>query len=203
MRISDLSDASGVSIPTLKFYLREGLLQPGDPVARNQATYDDRHVRRLRLIRALTEVGRLSLRDVRRVLDAVEDEELPVHQVLGTAQYALEPPSSTEPDIGAVATVDAALAKLGWHVTDDAPARQTIADAVGVLRSFGWSVSPDDLIRYAKAVERLAERESLISSEAADREALVERMVVGSVAFESILAAFRRLAQEHHSAKRQ
>ena len=47
MRISDLSRASGVTIPTIKFYLREGLLPSGDRTARNQATYEAAHVRRL------------------------------------------------------------------------------------------------------------------------------------------------------------
>ena len=37
MRISELSTASGVPVPTLKFYLREGLLPPGDAIAVNQA----------------------------------------------------------------------------------------------------------------------------------------------------------------------
>jgi hypothetical protein len=44
MRISELSKASGVSIPTIKFYLREGLLPQGRLVAANQANYEeDRH----------------------------------------------------------------------------------------------------------------------------------------------------------------
>lgn len=202
MRISDLSAASGVSLPTLKFYLREGLLQPGEALARNQASYGERHLRRLRLIRALSEVGKLSLREVKAVLDAADDPNVPIHELLGVAQYALEPGSPTAIDPSASATVDAAIEMLGWHVSDDAPARRSIAHAVEVLRSLGWSIEPAVLVRYAKAVDGLAAREVAISDDAADRERLVERMVVGSVVFEAILSAFRRLAQEHHSAGR-
>ena len=202
MRISDLSAASGVTLPTLKFYLREGLLQPGDALARNQAAYGDRHLRRLRLIRALTEVGKLSLREVKAILEAADDPNLPVHEMLGVAQYALEPASPLAVDPSATATVDAAIETLGWRVSDDAPARRSIAHAVEVLRSLGWSIDPGVLVRYAKAVDRLAEREVAISDQAADRERLLERMVVGSVVFDAILTAFRRLAQEHHSAAR-
>ncbi len=200
MRISELSAASGVSLPTLKFYLREGILQPGDAVGRNQATYGERHLRRLRLIRALTEVGNLSLREVRAVLDAADDPNLPIHDLLGTAQYALEPSTPADIDPEATATVDAAVEALGWRISADPPARRSIAHAVEVLRSFGWTVEPADLVRYAKAVDRLAAREVAISDEAGDREQLVGRMVIGSVLFEAILTAFRRLAQEHHSA---
>jgi DNA-binding transcriptional MerR regulator len=199
MRISELSAASGVSLPTVKFYLREELLQPGESTGRNQATYDERHLRRLRLVRALTEVGKLSLREVKAVLAAADDPSLPVHELLGVAQYALEPTSPPVIDPSAVATVDAAVETLGWRVSDDAPARRSIAHAVEVLRSLGWSVEPADLVRYAKAVDRLAQREVGISDDATDRERLVERMVVGSVVYEQVLTAFRRLAQEHHS----
>lgn len=199
MRISELSATSGVPIATLKFYLREGLLPPGDPVARNQATYDERHLRRLRLIRALTEVGKLSLRDVRAVLEAAVNPAIPIHDLLGTAQYALEPSTPATTDRAAQATVDAALVDLGWQVSSDAPARRTLAYAVATLRDLGWTVAPADLVRYARAVDELARREASLGDGSADRERLVERMVTGSVVFEAILGAFRRLAHEHHS----
>lgn len=202
MRISELSAATGISVPTLKFYLREGLLPPGASQVRNQATYDQRHLRRLRLIRALTEVGHLSLREVKAVLAAAEDPRTPVHDLLGTAQYALEPPIPAAIDPVATAIVDEAINALGWHVSADAPARGSIARAVDVLRSFGWTVRSTDLVRYAKAVDGLAKREVSIADDATDREGLVERMVVGSVLFDEVLSAFRRLAQEHHSANR-
>jgi DNA-binding transcriptional MerR regulator len=202
MRISGLGAASGVSLATIKFYLREGLLQPGESTGRNQAKYDERHLRRLRLIRALTEVGKLSLREVKAVLAAADDPSVPLHELLGVAQYALEPTSPLAIDPGATAAVDAAIEALGWRVSDDAPARRSIAHAVEVLRSLGWSVEPADLVRYAKAVDRLAQREVGISDDVPDREGLLERMVVGSVVFEAILTAFRRLAQEHHSGAR-
>ena len=49
MRISELAAVTGVTIPTIKFYLREGLLPSGVARAANQADYDETHVRRLRL----------------------------------------------------------------------------------------------------------------------------------------------------------
>ncbi|GMA88788.1 hypothetical protein GCM10025868_40380 [Angustibacter aerolatus] len=44
-------------VATVKYYLREGLLPPGTPTSRTQAQYDEEHVRRLRLVRALLDVG--------------------------------------------------------------------------------------------------------------------------------------------------
>src|SRR5687767_10229380 len=207
MRISELSTSSGVSIPTLKFYLREGLLQPGTPIGRNRADYGAAHLHRLRLVRALTEVGKLSLGDVRRVLAAAADPHVSMHALLGTAQYALEPdlPESGGDDeelATARSTVDATLELLGWQVAADAPARATAARAVASLRALGWEVTPEHLVRYARAVDELAAAEVSIRDQGTDRETVVERMVVGSVLYEAILGALRRLAHEHHSARR-
>lgn len=85
MRISDLSHATGVPVPTIKFYLREGILPFGRGIATNQAEYGEDHVRRLRLIRALAEVGGLPLATVRDVLGAVDDPGPPIHDALGIA----------------------------------------------------------------------------------------------------------------------
>ena len=56
MRLAELSDTTGVTVATLKYYQREGLLHPGRPLSRTQADYDASHVERVRLVRALTEV---------------------------------------------------------------------------------------------------------------------------------------------------
>src|SRR6266511_2434972 len=137
MRISELSRESGVSIPTIKFYLREGLLPPGTPTASNQAQYGDGHVHRLRLVRVLMDVGGLGVAAVRKVLDAIADEALPKHEMLGTAQFALGP----VPDAGPVpddvararAEVDRFLAERGWRVSPENPSRRTLADALAAL----------------------------------------------------------------------
>ena len=47
MRIAELSRRSGVSVPTIKYYLREGLLAAGERTGPNQARYDEAHLRRL------------------------------------------------------------------------------------------------------------------------------------------------------------
>jgi hypothetical protein len=65
MRMAQLSSVAGIPIGTIKFYQREGLLPPGERTSPNQADYDERHVRRLRLIRGLIDVGRLSIVEAR------------------------------------------------------------------------------------------------------------------------------------------
>ena len=205
MRISELSRASGVPVPTLKYYLREGLLQPGTATAPNQARYDERHLRRLRLIRALTDVGGLSLGAVHAVLDAIADETLPLHDLLGVAHHALGPQAargSVPPDVAhARREVDAFVDGLRWHVSPDAPARHALADALVGLRRLGRDVGTEVFAPYARLADELAARE-IRAVPGGSRVETVESAVVGTVVFEAALVALRRLALEHHSAVR-
>jgi DNA-binding transcriptional MerR regulator len=205
MRISELSRVTGVPMPTIKFYLREAILAPGRRIATNQAEYDESHVRRLRLIRALAEVGGLPLATVRDVLRAVDDPDLPMHEALGIAQRALAP-ELTEPDDPAVAEahteVDRFLDRLGWKISPDAPARNELAVALATLRHLGWPQANTRLFEhYARAADRLAAREvERTTPTGATRSEMMERVVIGTVVFDAVLSALRRLAQEHRSA---
>jgi len=73
MRISALAAEAGLPLATVKFYLREGLLHPGIATSATQASYDESHVRRLRLIRALTGSVGLSVQQTRLILELVDD----------------------------------------------------------------------------------------------------------------------------------
>src|SRR5918996_6103460 len=162
MRISELSAVSGISIPTINFYRREGLLPAGTPTAVNQADYDEAHLHRLQVIRALTEIGRVRLRDVRRIVEAIDDERLPLHDLLGVAQYALEgadDQAAAPPERADERVVDAALESLGWHVKPDAPARRSLARALASLRELGWEPTPQMVARYGAAIDALAAAE--------------------------------------------
>ncbi|MGI8620739.1 MAG: MerR family transcriptional regulator, partial [Actinomycetota bacterium] len=140
MRISELSRTTGVAIPTVKYYLREGLLARGDATAANQAEYGPSHAHRLHLIRVLREVGGLTVGQIAAVLAAIDDESLPRHELFGLTQRALAP-SSQEPVPAEVtlarAEIDSFLADLGWQVSAEAPARTALADALMSLRKLG------------------------------------------------------------------
>ncbi|NUW40562.1 MerR family transcriptional regulator [Nonomuraea rhodomycinica] len=202
MRISELSTRSGVALATIKYYLREGLLHQGEQVAATRAEYDDSHLRRLRLIRALLEVGRLPVAAIKQVVEAVEDETLPVHQVLGTAHYALGPtvePESGEPWDAALAQTDAIIAGQGWTITPHAPTRAELAQTLLTLRRLGMST---DVTRYAEAARRIARDDMDTIPLDAPRESAVEALVLGTVLYGRALDTLRRMAHESESAHR-
>ena len=88
MKISELSHETGAPLATIKFYLREGLLHVGEHSAPNQATYGEVHVRRIHMIRALTDVGGLSVAEAKRVIDAI-DSDVPLTRAFEVAQSAV------------------------------------------------------------------------------------------------------------------
>lgn len=98
MRMAGLAQATGVPVATLKYYLREGLLHPGRATSRTQAEYDDSHVERVRLVRALHEVGGLGLAAVGRVLATIDDPQVERLGVLAAAQQSLYGEAPDDPD---------------------------------------------------------------------------------------------------------
>jgi len=203
MRMSELSARSGVAIPTIKYYLREGLLHPGEQLAATRADYDDSHLRGLRLIRALLEVGGLPVAAIKKVVDAVREESLPVHELLGAAQYALSPAVEPEPTPAweaARAEVDALIDGLGWRVGPAAPARDELAQTLVTMREHGLS---GELEPYARAAAKLVAEVELDAIPAdGPRDAAVEALILGTVLYGRAFDALRRLAQESESARR-
>ncbi len=89
MKIGELSEETGVAVASIKYYVREGLLPPGQRTSRNAVSYDAEHTRRLRLIRALREIGGLPVEVIRSVLETADDHDKSLHQVLGAVQRSL------------------------------------------------------------------------------------------------------------------
>lgn len=204
MRIGELSSRSGVPVPTIKFYVREGLLPAGQLTSPNQASYDSGHERRLRLIRALLDVGGLSLAAIGDVLRVVEDPEQPVHKVLGIAAKRLTPLRGGEsgPELeDARDEVAELLERRGWRAGADRPAGESLAEVVVALRRAGHGGFVELLDDYAAAAETVARADLDYVGRRVAREDLVESVVVGTVLGEAMFGALRRLAQADASAR--
>ena len=71
--MGELAEASGVPVPTIKHYLREGLLPEPVKTSRNMAYYPPEFVDRIKLIKQLQEERFMPLKAIKSVLD--EDPE--------------------------------------------------------------------------------------------------------------------------------
>lgn len=213
MLMSELSSRSGVPVATIKYYLREGLLPPGAATSATRAEYGATHLRRLRLIRTLLNIGEIPLAAIGKILAVVDDESVGVHQMLGAVQYELGPhparPADDDPDWQAASReVDDLIASMGWTVAPTAPARTLLALTLAALRRTRSAPPGPGLPAYAEAMAHLAAGEVASLGPAPEspqaegsRVALAESAVVGMVLHERVIVALRRLAQEDASAR--
>jgi DNA-binding transcriptional MerR regulator len=202
MKISQLCEASGVSVPSIKFYLREGLLHSGERTSPNQADYDAGHIERLRLIRALIDVGGLSVATAHRVLEAVDARELPLDYVFGVAQYAVSDTTLYD-DVDAESTglqvVDAAIERMGWSVTAENPGRHGAARILDTYTGLGHEHLAHIPDGYAHAAELIAQADLDAVATRNDVRDMAETVVIGTVLGDGLVASLRRIAQEHIS----
>ncbi|MFG2649553.1 MerR family transcriptional regulator [Streptomyces sp. NPDC048436] len=210
MRLAELSTRSGVSTATIKYYLREGLLPPGRRMTATQAEYDENHLQRLRLVRALIQVGRVPVASAREVLTALENETLDHNSRLGTALYALpHGPEPAEDDPAAETahhTVDTLLERIGWQYSQDigprSPAYAMLVTAVGTLARLGYPCAVDDLAPYAGAAAQLGVSDLDLMERYGSLDAQLEAAIALTVLYEPVLLSLRRLAQAEESNRR-
>jgi DNA-binding transcriptional MerR regulator len=199
MKMAEFSLTSGVSVATIKMYVREGLLPAGEKRGPNQALYGEAHLKRLRLIRALVTVGGLNLSAARAVVSAI-DSDMPVAEAFEIAQHAVSVPAAAEPAAEALRLIDEAT--RGWHVSPHNPGRLQAARALESFVGAGQQDSSGWVRRYAQAALTAAEADLDEIAERPDRTSKVETVVVGTVLGDALLSGLRRAAQEHVTSQR-
>ena len=216
MKISELSAATDVPVGTIKYYLREGLLRPGERTSRTTAHYDHGHVERIRLVRALTDAGGLGIAQIKRVVDVIDADAPPRLDVLATAQNALvdgevpadrEDPVDGEAPVGREDPVDGEdpadgppsarardwAERRGWFSYDGDQVIGRFERAWAACEDAGIDIDEAVMDQYADAVEAIARVDlAYVPLEADDA---VRRVIVGTVMIEPVLAALRLLAQ--------
>lgn len=79
LTIGKLSKASGVKVPTIRYYEQIGLLSPADRSEGNQRRYEPAELQRLTFIRHARDLG-FSLDDIRSLINLSMDEARPCQE---------------------------------------------------------------------------------------------------------------------------
>lgn len=199
MRIGELSRQSGVPVPTIKYYVREGLLPAGERTHANQVRYSESHLRRLRLVRAMTDVGKLPISTVREMMAEVDSPDRDLNGLLGVLSrtFAERGGSGTaQPDDQALSDASELLQRHDYASRADIPYVRDIADIMASFRALGHDDQLDRFADvYASAAMQVAEVDLASISGYSDRERTAEAMIVGTILGEVLFAALRRLAQ--------
>lgn len=198
MKISELSSATQVPVATIKFYIRQGLVPSGQLTSKNQADYGSEHVERVALIKALQEDGGLRLDTIARALHAADTAK--EHFVIAAIDALEQPPQEAVDEkapsyVAATKLITAAIKRHSWKLSlEDVSVR----DAISAL-SVAWRSFPEEnenaLDPYVDAVQLIAAHEIPDAWQpGASRDAALRYALLGTVLFEPVILALRRMA---------
>jgi DNA-binding transcriptional MerR regulator len=207
MRISELADTTGVPVATIKFYLREKLLPSGRLTSRTSAVYDESHVDRVRLIRALTDAGGLNIAAVRRIVDALDSPHQEQIDMLGIAQRTLAGETAEDAETAAAdedaarfapgrisSRVRALAERRGWSVLERSdPLMTRLEQAWSACDQARVPTGDDHIDAYAEAMSLVA-RADIAHMPRSTAEAM-RMVVVGTVMSRGLLDVLRMIEQ--------
>ena len=173
LRMKELAEASGVPAPTIKHYLREGLLPEPVRTSRNMAYYPPEFVERIRLIKQLQEERFMPLKAIRSVLEQdperaralIELEDKILERALAGEQ-ARTSAAEVRRSYGVPPEVLDRLEELGIlspNTRGYSPSDVRIIEAISRFRAGGYDeeigFTVYDTLRYKTALEDLVREE--------------------------------------------
>jgi DNA-binding transcriptional MerR regulator len=182
LKISELAEAAGVPVATVRHYLREGLLPEGRKTSRNMAYYPPELVERIRLIKQLQEERFMPLRVIGELL-AREDGDLDrVRARLDAADRGLDAALARERERSPAEAVSerfavplealdrlAELGVLSPAADGYSPSDVRIVEAISRFRAGGYDerigFTVHDAARFLEPLRALARREVELLSE--------------------------------------
>jgi DNA-binding transcriptional MerR regulator len=176
LKISELSERSGVPVATIRHYLREGLLPEPVKTSRNMAYYPPGFVERIRLIKQLQEERFMPLRVIRELLQREDSDPERLRAVVELESRILERALAGERERVPVKEVAERydvpkevldrLTELGVLTPDKngySPSDVRIIEAISRFRAGGYDESLGftvyDTLRYKDALEPLVAEE--------------------------------------------
>jgi DNA-binding transcriptional MerR regulator len=173
LRMRELAAASGVPAPTIKHYLREGLLPEPVKTSRNMAYYPPEFVDRIKLIKRLQEERFLPLKAIKNVLDEDPNRAEAMlelgDQILDRAlagERSRTSAAEVRKRYGVPKEVLDRLAELDVLTPNSrgySPSDVTIIEAISRFRAGGYDeqigFTVYDTLRYKAALEELVRQE--------------------------------------------
>jgi len=224
LRVGELAELSGVPVPTIKHYLREGLLPEPVKTSRNMAYYPPEFVDRIRLIKQLQEERFMPLKAIKSVLDEdperaralVELEDRILDRALSAERTRTSAAEARE-RYGVPKEVLDRLEKLeilSPNTRGYSPSDVKIIEAISRFRAGGYDeqigFTVYDTLRYKKAIEALVREEvEMVMDRLAEEvppERVVEMLESGAEPLHDLIAAFHTKLMvaelERHRARR-
>ena len=207
LRMGELAEASGVPAPTIKHYLREGLLPEPVKTSRNMAYYPPEFVDRIKLIKRSQEERFMPLKAIKSVLDEdperasalLELEDRILDRALA-GERARTSAAEVRERYGVPREVLDRLAELEVLTPNSrgySPSDVKIIEAISRFRAGGYDeqigFTVYDTLRYKTAIEELVRQEvDMVMNRLAGEvspERVVEMLEAGAQPLQDLIAA--------------
>jgi DNA-binding transcriptional MerR regulator len=207
LKISEVAEAAGVPVATIKHYLREGLLPEPVKTSRNMAWYQPESVERVRLIKRLQTERFMPLEAIRNF---IENEPERAEAILEIEDRILEramartseriPQAEVTKRYEMPLEVLERLEEIGILSPDErgyGPFDVKIIEAISRFRAGGYDekigFTVYDTLRYRRAIEELVAQEVAMVKERLagefEAERVVEMLEAGAEPLEDLIAA--------------
>ncbi|QOD02383.1 MerR family transcriptional regulator [Pseudarthrobacter sp. BIM B-2242] len=201
MQLKQLSERSGISPASIKYYLREGLLPGGEAIHATRAEYSARHLERLDLIQALRKIVGLNIAQIRGLVKMADG--VPRLDLLAAVQRVVLNLENYTTAVGgdAAAATDAVVRLRGWP---DSPsdARSALTAHLELMASLNIPVSEDELETYSKAADDVARIDIAATTAPESVDKLILTAAVGMHTHSQLLLKLLALAQASHAIRR-
>lgn len=202
MQLNELSQRSGVTPASIKYYLREGLLPPGEAVHATRAEYAARHLERLELIQALRQIVGLNIVQIRGLVKMADDGVPRLDLLAAVQRVVLNLENSTTAFSGETAEATDAVVRLrGWP---DSPsdARNALAAHLALMAGLKIPVSATVMETYSKAMDDVAGLDIAATTAPESTDGLILTAAVGMHMHSQLLLKLLALAQASHAIRR-
>lgn len=202
LQLKELSERSGVSAASIKYYLREGLLPAGEAIHATRAQYSARHVERLELIQSLRRIVGLNIEQIRGLLK-MADDGAPRLVLLAAVQRVVLDLDTPAASSGEVRTppADAVVRLRNWP---DYPsdARNALNAHLELMESLDIPVSGKLLDTYSKAMDDVAGLDIAVTTATGSVDQLILTAAVGMHMHSQLLLKLLAFAQASHAIRR-
>lgn len=202
MQLNELSQRSGVTPASIKYYLREDLLPPGEAVHATRAEYSARHLERLELIQALRQIVGLNIGQIRGLVK-MADDGVPRLDLLAAVQRVVLDLGNYTTSIGgeAAEAADAVVRLRGWP-DSASDARNALTAHLELMAGLKIPVSETVLEAYSKAMDDVAGLDIAVTTAPESTDRLILTAAVGMHMHSQLLLKLLALAQASHAIRR-
>lgn len=192
MKLSELAEATATSIPTLKFWMREGLLPAGELRNQTTAVYGSQHVERVALIQTLRAEFDAPIARIRELTSVIDDPESRMLDVMRHCHVFANRLARQEAPEAHREQVAELQERLGWpHMQNEAV--DTLASALAWADRVGYPFAIDDLTKYAVGLEPIAEDDIQVIRPQGSFDAVAHNLLLGTAAQRRVLLAMNQV----------